>query len=149
MIRTRNLLRSTVSCTLLSKRYATQRGKTIVGCNVLHTFHPCNADLPPLTYSIIAMRSGRLRPRRLYALVRATSLQWTHLQLISFAIALDVVLIVVLLKRCFGGAIASESTVPEPGRAVLALSLGPQPGPAQPTLRPLQTGRGINKKNEG
>ncbi len=39
------------------------------------------------------------------------SLQWTHLQLISFAIAHVVLLIVHLLKRRSGGAIANESTV--------------------------------------
>ncbi len=38
-------------------------------------------------------------------------LQWTHLQFISFAIAPDVLLIVVLLKNGVGGAIANESTV--------------------------------------
>ncbi len=37
--------------------------------------------------------------------------QWTHLQLISFAIAPVVLLIVHLLKRPSGGAIANESTV--------------------------------------
>ncbi len=38
-------------------------------------------------------------------------IQWTHLQLISFAIAPVVLLIVHLLKRRSGGAIANESTV--------------------------------------
>ncbi len=37
--------------------------------------------------------------------------QWTHLQLISFAIAPVVLLIVHLTKRRSGGAIANESTV--------------------------------------
>ena len=37
--------------------------------------------------------------------------QWTHLQFISFAIAHVVLLIVHLLKRRSGGAIANESTV--------------------------------------
>ena len=38
-------------------------------------------------------------------------LQWTHLQLISFAIAPVVLIIVHLLKRLSGGAIANESPV--------------------------------------
>ncbi len=38
-------------------------------------------------------------------------LQWTHLQFISFAIAHVVLLVVHLLKRRSGGAIANESTV--------------------------------------
>ncbi len=43
-------------------------------------------------------------------------IQWTHLQLISFAIAPVVLLIVHLLKRRSGGAIANESTVRLPSQ---------------------------------
>ncbi len=42
---------------------------------------------------------------------RVNILQWTHLQLVSFAIAPVVLLIVHLLKIRSGGAIANESTV--------------------------------------
>ncbi len=46
-----------------------------------------------------------------FGTVHIEIVQWTHLQLISFAIAPVVLLIVHLLKRRSGGAIANESTV--------------------------------------
>ncbi len=46
-------------------------------------------------------------------LMQKQHLQWTHLQLISFAIAPVVLLIVLLLKNDDWGAIANESTVRE------------------------------------
>ena len=67
-----------------------------------------------------------LAQRRQPGVKNKNYLQWTHLQLISFAIAPVVRLLVVLLKSDVGGAIANESTVVVQGVLCEQAELPPQ-----------------------